>query len=423
MYKVIYVGALVLFALSGCALSGDRPVFDDVKKTERASTESAATSSVLSAEKGVQDKDLREGWQIKKGNVYFGERLEKEFDPSSFVVINRKIVKDKNKVYLCFEGACNPIDRDPETFAAVDGSQFEKDKNGVYQGNDKIDGADGKTFEKILDKFGSFYFRDKNAVYYLWTKVPGANPDKFEIVGFNFGRDDKHYFRENKILESVDYKTFELFKGGFYAKDKRNIYNCRDGCSPILGVDYETFRVIYPSVAEDKNKGYLGDNSMPKDSDEYRLALLRSDPANCYADPYQKADKSSYVEKGGGFGIDKNCLYFHGNVISGSHAASLEMLADGYVKDRNRAYYAKPEDVVVGRTDDVDPSSFRVLGGGYARDKSRLYYKMQLTNASDNDLDSFKLIDPKSNRWGFDGEDKSVYYKNGQATFKFLLIQ
>ena len=120
-----------------------------------------------------------------------------------------------------------------------------KDKNHVYIGNssiglwklDKIENPE--TFEFLSDTINtdSFYGKDKYNVYYVnriflscfgtytWIgfKVEGINKDKVEVLNDWFIKDDKNIYFKGKILEGVDYNTFEVLPNGD-GKDKNRSY-------------------------------------------------------------------------------------------------------------------------------------------------------------------------------------------------------
>ena len=149
---------------------------------------------------------------------------------------------DKGKVYYrnkILEGA------NPKTAELIGFSLLKDDKNHVYIGNssiglwklDKIENTE--TFEFLSDTINtdSFYGKDKYNVYYInriflscfgtytWIgfKVEGINKDKVKFLNKKFIKDDKNIYFEGKILEDVDYNTFEVLPNGD-GKDKNRSY-------------------------------------------------------------------------------------------------------------------------------------------------------------------------------------------------------
>ena len=76
---------------------------------------------------------------------------------------------------------------------------YEKDKYNVYYINNTMSNC-----------FDSYYF-----IY----EVKGINRDKVEVLNKWFIKDDKNIYFEGKILEGVDYNTFEVLPNGD-GKDK-----------------------------------------------------------------------------------------------------------------------------------------------------------------------------------------------------------
>ena len=156
---------------------------------------------------------LGSNYSIYKGNVYYGNEILEGANPKTAELIGFSLLKD--------------------------------DKNHVYIGNssiglwklDKIENPE--TFEFLSDTINtdSFYGKDKYNVYYVnriflscfgtytWIgfKVEGINRDKVEVLNDWFIKDDKNIYFEGKILEGVDYNTFEVLPNGD-GKDKNRSY-------------------------------------------------------------------------------------------------------------------------------------------------------------------------------------------------------
>ena len=158
-------------------------------------------------------QNLGDYYSINKGKVYYGNEILEEANPKTAELIGFSLLKD--------------------------------DKNHVYIGNssiglwklDKIENPE--TFEFLSDTINtdSFYGKDKYNVYYVnriflscfgtytWIgfKVEGINRDKVEVLNDWFIKDDKNIYFEGKILEGVDYNTFEVLPNGD-GKDKNRSY-------------------------------------------------------------------------------------------------------------------------------------------------------------------------------------------------------
>ena len=174
-------------------------------------------------------------------NVYYmGEKI-KDVKIKNFEKLGQNYWKNDNKIYYRDKKIENA---DIMSFKVLN-EYFAKDKNNVYIGNssiglwklDKIENPE--TFEFLSDTINtdSFYGKDKYNVYYVnriflscfetytWIgfKVEGINKDKVEVLNDWFIKDNKNIYFEGKILEGVDYNTFEVLPNGD-GKDKNRSY-------------------------------------------------------------------------------------------------------------------------------------------------------------------------------------------------------
>ena len=162
-----------------------------------------------------------------KNNVYYeGEKIE-GIDMNSIEVINGMCIKDKNSVF--YEGK-KLRNISPNNFNIFDGGiSYDKilvDKNGAYKllesenQKDKIIPLDSKNIDlKTLERFdtpidGSNYFKDKNGVYFLngekFVKIYGADRDSFDVtMSGKYGKDKNNVYFEGKRMEGRDPIEFE----------------------------------------------------------------------------------------------------------------------------------------------------------------------------------------------------------------------
>ena len=162
-----------------------------------------------------------------KNNVYYeGEKIE-GIDMNSIEVINGMCIKDKNSVF--YEGK-KLRNISPNNFNIFDGGiSYDKilvDKNGAYKllenenQKDKIIPLDSKNIDlKTLERFdtpmdGSNYFKDKNGVYFLngekFMKIDGADRDSFDVtMGGKYGKDKNNVYFEGKRMEGKNPIEFE----------------------------------------------------------------------------------------------------------------------------------------------------------------------------------------------------------------------
>lgn len=164
-----------------------------------------------------------------KNNVYYeGEKIE-GIDMNSIEVINGMCIKDKNSVF--YEGK-KLRNISPNNFNIFDGGiSYDKilvDKNGAYKllenenqkDKIKIIPLDSKNIDlKTLERFdtpidGSNYFKDKNGVYFLngekFVKINGADRDSFEVtMSGKYGKDKNNVYFEGKGMEGKNPIEFE----------------------------------------------------------------------------------------------------------------------------------------------------------------------------------------------------------------------
>lgn len=149
-----------------------------------------------------------------------------------------KYAIDKNNVYY---EAGRLRDANPKTFISIL-DYYGKDNRFAYKGGDKIDGADGKTFEVIE---GGPYSKDNKDYYFDTISMKVSDLKTFKILNQNsdFGywaKDKNYYYLSGKKYPLADYETFEKIGNG-YAKDKIQVY-FQD--SIVIGADPKTFKAI-----------------------------------------------------------------------------------------------------------------------------------------------------------------------------------
>jgi hypothetical protein len=179
-----------------------------------------------------------------KSNVYFYNyymgklQILKWADPKTFQILNSHYVKDDNYVWIVWWSGDIVWKHylveniNVKSFVALGDSRYAKDKNYVYRQEKLLDFVDVKTFEEV----GWGYIKDKNWVYF-WD-IP---------------------FQRWDILEWVDIKTFEVFSDSWYAKDKNHVYQWKE----LLDfVDVKTFEEVGWNYIKDKNWVYFWSSSL-----------------------------------------------------------------------------------------------------------------------------------------------------------------
>ena len=174
-------------------------------------------------------------------NVYYmGEKI-KDIKIKNFEKLGQNYWKNENKIYYRDKRIENA---DIMSFKILN-EDYAKDKNYVYSGNEAIDTSpllgkikNPETFEFLPygKRYDTLYGKDKYNVYYINNimsncfdsfyfiyEVKGINKDKVEVLNKWFIKDDKNIYFKGKILEDVDYNTFEVLPNGD-GKDKNRSY-------------------------------------------------------------------------------------------------------------------------------------------------------------------------------------------------------
>jgi hypothetical protein len=160
----------------------------------------------------------------KKYVYYNGENIG-ERDYKTFIRLSwRDYTKDKNHIY--FENMkINGIDK--ESFEVID-APYSKDKNYIYYRTERVDNADIDSFEIIEDSkfYDNDYYKDKNYVFFRGKSLAGVNPSEFKRLGkyTYYYSDGTHLYYGGKRMDHIDYKTFVIYDGIGYSKDKNNVY-------------------------------------------------------------------------------------------------------------------------------------------------------------------------------------------------------
>lgn len=170
-----------------------------------------------------------EGYANKDGSNHYEIKVNKtEVDVATFKCLGNGYGKDKNTVFRFH----TKTHFDASSFERIGGDyrdgSYNKDKNGVYYHEDKIEGADILTFELLGDGVHEVVFaKDINNAYFLGSKIAGAKAKTFEVLDDEFAKDgDSVYMKDRKIV-GADVKTFRAL--GESRKDVTGvIYNAED---------------------------------------------------------------------------------------------------------------------------------------------------------------------------------------------------
>ncbi len=228
-----------------------------------------------------------------KKNVYLkGVKIEGA-DPETFLVIDHEYSKDKKNAY--YEGK-NIGERDYKTFVRLNWQDYTKDKNHVYFENEEIKGIDKESFE-VVD---SPYSKDKNYMYYRTERVDNVDIESFEIIedsrfyDNDYYKDKNHVFFRGKSLDEVNPNEFKrLGKYTYFYSDGAHLYYSGNKMDHI---DYKTF-VIYDGISYSKDKNHV----------YYKDRILED------ADP--DTFREAKGKNGGRYIVDKNYVYDNGGNI------------------------------------------------------------------------------------------------------------
>lgn len=189
-------------------------------------------------------------------------------------------------------------------------------------------------------------------VYYTyWTfsfgpqkrELPGADAATFDAVNEWLGRDAKHVYFKERLVEGADPATVEVVKFPVF-RDKKDCYI--EGASMHVA-HVQNFKLLQhdPHVwATDGQFAYYDSTRLQvKDIKKFKLI-----------------DWSAATD-----GID---VWYFGKKLAGVDPASFKILEACYVKDKSHVWFL---DRIL---DGADPATFKVLEHGYAKDKNHVWY-------------------------------------------------
>lgn len=148
-------------------------------------------------------------------------------------------------------------DADATSFQSIKNKEkiaLGKDKYHVFKEDKIIENADPKTFELIKERF----WKDKNRVYFL--KVYGndcvinnADPESFIILKDFWVKDKNNAFYIFDKLKKVDLQTFTPIDKD-WAKDNQRFYFQH---LQVEGLDYKTAKILSPYYIKDSKNVFF----------------------------------------------------------------------------------------------------------------------------------------------------------------------
>jgi DKNYY family len=339
----------------------------------------------------------------------------KNIDPTSFIILEERFGKDKNRVYVQAQQGSDRVwkyfyvieNADPDTFNVLN-QRYAKDKNQAYYVTEKtIRTKSPEEFQIIIYRYISFgwdplhkqlhegtynsmYAKDKEHVYLAGTKIKDADPDTFKIILRDYCKDKDHVFYGNKILTDADPNTFiaaidhEVYQGAACDKNRPYWWGKEESISKV----FEKWRNYFEAHSELKNYWWHAEEK--RINDPTPLKELGNGFATDGIKVYFKdisldsVDAGTFKNLGDSFVADKNGLYsfasYHTGFLDGykikeGDPGTLRALSHNYFVDKNNAYqinwrgyanYAK-----------VDSATFEVLNTNFCKDKNHLYYNLK----------------------------------------------
>lgn len=365
---------------------------------------------------------IRSGYEIKNSQVYFydgsKDNLVDGADAETFRCLavyrgsidGRFYGKDKNNV---FYGNAKINGADPNDFRLLQWEYYAISGNNVYAKGELLEGADGNTFKFNSANAGTgvdgnlptrHYAQDKNNVYINQTKLPNSDPATYVSVGGptnGYSKDKNNVYFVDQVIEGADPVTFEILEEGIYFKDKNFIYYKN---AVLIGADPNTFTVLetnrrtyYPTkiktwYAYDNNSYYKNNKIIGnRNSSQYRVI------ANKYL-------------------LNNDRLLLGEEEMTISDSQNLEYIAFGYLKDRDNVYSTEEEPL--GILKGVSPEEFNIFGSSeeYSNYFKRVgdtisvlygneYYGFADKQLTEADANTFQLIS-----WPYAKDAQSVFY-------------
>jgi hypothetical protein len=280
---------------------------------------------------------LANDYALSTKYAYMSGVIIEDADPNSFEFLEEWFARDKNHAY--YLGA-QILGTDGATFETLNG-EYAKDKNSVFyiqtdtdiylEQSNVIDGeiaADASSF-----RIEGYYGLDKTNVWYQGVVFPEADVKTFQGWG-QWGKDDKHAFLRNQVIESGDNESFTSINI-FFTKDNTNVYFCSSELKILETADPFSFHICMGSYYYAKDKYHVW------------YASRRIDSADVQT--FTVLDKT--ISK------DENHVFHWEEIINGADPATFELLNGGYAKDKNHVYFGQ-------KIIQADPTSFKVVENG-----------------------------------------------------------
>jgi ankyrin repeat protein len=163
------------------------------------------------------NKDLGNGYTQKLSGLefetknpriaiyYYNTWLTNPSTPESFGILNPYYATDGKDVW--FKGKAVP-DIDSHTFQTLKegGGFYAKDKNHIFAYGKKLEDSKSEDYQFL----GDFFLQSNGNMYYEFKKIAGADIASWQVIKWPYSKDKNNVYREEKVLEGEDPKTFTI---------------------------------------------------------------------------------------------------------------------------------------------------------------------------------------------------------------------
>jgi hypothetical protein len=214
-----------------------------------------------------------------------------------------------------------------------------------------------------------YWVSGENVVYFNSVKIPGADAASFRKLNDTWAKDCKHVYSVGRKIAKADVNSFHVLND-LYAKDMNYCYYLG---GIIKEPDAASFQVLDEDVCVREYYNGFGDHVRTDRS----YAGFAADDKNVF----------HYART-----VGKPC------VLGKAHRPSFQVLACGFARDRQNAYFEK------WRLNSADAPSFEVIPPLWGKDKKSVFYGE--TRLSGADPQSFTVLSSHD----FLAKDANHYY-------------
>ncbi len=175
-------------------------------------------------------KNIDYKWAKDKNNHFYEDKII-SVAYESFEVINDTFAKDKDSVYLHYQGRFESIDAETEGFKKID-KYYARDTKHVYYFQDyakgeKIELLKKFPYEKLrtVKVFEESYLVVDQSLYYRGILIEEANSSRLKVLSSEIAKDDQHVYYQDVQIEGADPASFVWDDQKFVYRDKHRTYN------------------------------------------------------------------------------------------------------------------------------------------------------------------------------------------------------